>query len=151
MASLEARVKPAHHRVIVLGKGGACEPYSARAKAAPATPVAPGANARSGARQAALNKLDIVLVAIFLLEMFLKIVTLGFALHPGSYMRQGWNLLDGTIALTGAIGVVPKLARKGGTSLSVLRAARHAPLSIAARRWCAGQAPAAPAGCGLAP
>ena len=37
---------------------------------------------------------------------------------------QGWNILDGTIALTGAVGLIPALSRKGGTSLSVLRAAR---------------------------
>lgn len=42
---------------------------------------------------------DVVFTAIFLAEMFLKIVSLGFALHKGSFCRSGWNLLDAVAVL----------------------------------------------------
>ena len=33
-------------------------------------------------------------LAIFCVEMCLKIIALGFVLHPGSYLRELWNAMD---------------------------------------------------------
>lgn len=44
---------------------------------------------------------EIYLLAIFVVEAVLKIVTRGFILHPGSYLRNAWNILDFTVVVTG--------------------------------------------------
>ena len=40
-------------------------------------------------------------LAIFCVEMCLKIVALGFVLHPGSYLRNVWNIMDFIVVFTG--------------------------------------------------
>ena len=40
-------------------------------------------------------------LAIFCVEMCLKIVALGFVLHPGSYLRNVWNIMDFVVVVTG--------------------------------------------------
>ena len=41
--------------------------------------------------------------AIFVAEMLLKIIDVGFLLHPGSYCRDFWNVVD-LIVVVGALG-----------------------------------------------
>ena len=38
---------------------------------------------------------------IFAGEALLKIIAMGFVLHPGAYLRNGWNILDFSIVLIG--------------------------------------------------
>jgi len=45
------------------------------------------------------------LLAIFCLEAALKIVALGFLLHSDSYLRNGWNVLDFIVVVTGYVCV----------------------------------------------
>jgi len=40
-------------------------------------------------------------LAIFTLEVILKIIAYGLCLHPNAYLRSGWNLLDFIIVVVG--------------------------------------------------
>ena len=40
-------------------------------------------------------------VGIFCVEALLKIMAFGFVLHPGSYLRNGWNFLDFVVIVVG--------------------------------------------------
>jgi Ion transport protein. len=40
-------------------------------------------------------------LAIFCVEASLKILALGFVLHPGSYLRNIWNIMDFFVVVTG--------------------------------------------------
>lgn len=40
-------------------------------------------------------------VGIFCVEALLKIMAFGFVLHPGSYLRNGWNILDFVVVVVG--------------------------------------------------
>ena len=90
-------------------------------------------NSTSGTQlRAALYYLDVFFVALFCLEFVLKVITLGFVAHPGSYLRSGWNVLDFLIVIVGVVG----LAASGG-ALNALRALRTfralRPLRMASR------------------
>ncbi|CAB4001908.1 voltage-dependent N-type calcium channel subunit alpha-1B-like isoform X1, partial [Paramuricea clavata] len=52
-----------------------------------------------------LEKSEIFFLVIFTIEAILKIVALGFVLHPGSYLRNGWNILDFIVVITGYISL----------------------------------------------
>ena len=41
-----------------------------------------------------LAQTNLVFTILFVSEMVLKIVAIGFVKHPGSYLRYGWNVLD---------------------------------------------------------
>ena len=43
------------------------------------------------------------LLAIFCLEALLKVIALGFVLHSDSYLRNGWNVLDFIVVVTGYV------------------------------------------------
>ncbi|TMS22750.1 Voltage-dependent P/Q-type calcium channel subunit alpha-1A, partial [Larimichthys crocea] len=45
-------------------------------------------------------------IAIFCFESGIKILALGFALHKGSYLRNGWNVMDFVVVLTGILSSV---------------------------------------------
>ncbi|XP_042161441.1 calcium channel, voltage-dependent, P/Q type, alpha 1A subunit, b [Oncorhynchus tshawytscha] len=45
-------------------------------------------------------------IAIFCFESGIKILALGFALHKGSYLRNGWNAMDFVVVLTGILSAV---------------------------------------------
>ena len=40
---------------------------------------------------------------IFVFEMVVKILAHGFALHSGSYLRDGWNVMDFVVVSTGLL------------------------------------------------
>ena len=63
------------------------------------------------------------LLGIFGLEMILNIITMGFILHPGSYIRNPWNVLDFIVVVTGVLSV-PQLNIMKGGSVKALRAMR---------------------------
>ncbi|ELK07437.1 Voltage-dependent N-type calcium channel subunit alpha-1B [Pteropus alecto] len=42
-------------------------------------------------------------IGVFCFEAGIKIVALGFALHKGSYLRNGWNVMDFVVVLTGIL------------------------------------------------
>ncbi|XP_062454329.1 voltage-dependent P/Q-type calcium channel subunit alpha-1A [Rhea pennata] len=45
-------------------------------------------------------------IGIFCFEAGIKILALGFALHKGSYLRNGWNVMDFVVVLTGILATV---------------------------------------------
>jgi hypothetical protein len=47
-----------------------------------------------------------VFQVIFTIEMVLKIIALGFAFKPHSYMRDAWNMLDFCVVIMGWISQV---------------------------------------------
>jgi len=45
--------------------------------------------------------IEYVFLVIFTLEAIMKVVAYGFVLHPGAYLRNGWNILDFFIVSVG--------------------------------------------------
>ena len=48
-------------------------------------------------RNIVLTYFDYIFTCIFAVEMVLKILDLGVVLHPGSYFRDFWNILDAIV------------------------------------------------------
>ncbi|KAI5726489.1 hypothetical protein M8J76_003596 [Diaphorina citri] len=46
-----------------------------------------------------LEKLDIAFTVVFTMEMVLKVLDLGVLLHPGSYLREFWNIMDAVVVI----------------------------------------------------
>uniref|UniRef100_W5KJE1 Voltage-dependent L-type calcium channel subunit alpha n=1 Tax=Astyanax mexicanus TaxID=7994 RepID=W5KJE1_ASTMX len=53
-----------------------------------------------------LEQVEYVFLIIFTIETFLKILAYGLVMHPSSYIRNGWNLLDFVIVIVGLFSVV---------------------------------------------
>ncbi|KAJ8379702.1 hypothetical protein SKAU_G00004800 [Synaphobranchus kaupii] len=45
-------------------------------------------------------------IGIFCFEAGIKIIALGYAFHKGSYLRNGWNVMDFVVVLTGILATV---------------------------------------------
>eukprot|EP00111_Clytia_hemisphaerica_P002564 TCONS_00007303-protein len=71
-----------------------------------------------------LEKAEIYLLAIFIVEALLKIVTRGFILHPGSYLRNAWNVLDFVVVVTGIMSLPYLNLDIDANALKALRAGR---------------------------
>ncbi|KAF7459965.1 Hypothetical predicted protein [Marmota monax] len=56
-----------------------------------------------------LEKTEPYFIGIFCFEAGIKIVALGFIFHKGSYLRNGWNVMDFIVVLSGG----PYLSRIG--------------------------------------
>ena len=48
-------------------------------------------------RNIVLTYFDYIFTCIFAVEMVLKLLDLGVVLHPGSYFRDFWNILDAIV------------------------------------------------------
>lgn len=53
-----------------------------------------------------LNNFDYAFTGVFAIEMFLKIIDLGIILHPGSYLREFWNIMDAAVVMCALISIV---------------------------------------------
>ncbi|XP_043108217.1 calcium channel, voltage-dependent, P/Q type, alpha 1A subunit, b isoform X5 [Puntigrus tetrazona] len=53
-----------------------------------------------------LEETEPYFIAIFCFESGIKILALGFAFHKGSYLRNGWNVMDFVVVLTGILSSV---------------------------------------------
>jgi hypothetical protein len=51
----------------------------------------------------AVHTMSIVVSVLFCVEASLKIIALGFFMSRGSYLRDGWNILDFFIAILSVI------------------------------------------------
>ncbi|XP_058877304.1 voltage-dependent L-type calcium channel subunit alpha-1D-like isoform X2 [Acipenser ruthenus] len=83
-----------------------------------------------------LEQVEYVFLIIFTIETFMKILAYGLVMHPSSYIRNGWNLLDFVIVIVGLFSVVleqvthkpgesPHMGGKpGGLDVKALRAFR---------------------------
>ncbi|KAH8409975.1 hypothetical protein KR009_003411, partial [Drosophila setifemur] len=71
-----------------------------------------------------LEKVEYVFLVIFTAECVMKILAYGFMLHNGAYLRNGWNLLDFTIVVIGAISTALSHLMKDAFDVKALRAFR---------------------------
>ena len=89
-----------------------------------------------------LKYMDVIMTWCFVIEMILKIVSMGFILRPfpHAYLHTGWNILDFVIVIISILGIVPFLSGQEGQgndpfsslrSLRTLRALR--PLRMISR------------------
>lgn len=53
-----------------------------------------------------LNHLDIAFTLVFTIEMLLKVIDLGIILHPGSYLREFWNVMDAVVVICACVSFV---------------------------------------------
>jgi voltage-dependent calcium channel L type alpha-1D len=60
----------------------------------------------------ALLALDVLFTAIFCAEAALKILVYGAISHPGAYLRNGWNLIDFTVAILAFLAQLPRLCER---------------------------------------
>ncbi|KAJ8664791.1 hypothetical protein QAD02_006453 [Eretmocerus hayati] len=72
----------------------------------------------------ALEKIEYFFLVVFTSECFMKIIAYGFVMHQGAYLRNGWNLLDFTIVVIGAMSIVLTAFMKEGFDVKALRAFR---------------------------
>ncbi len=68
-----------------------------------------------------MNVADDIFQYLYTVEMVVKIVSLGFILNDGSYLRDAWNILDFVIIASGYLGM---FLQGSGVNLSVLRSFR---------------------------
>lgn len=54
-------------------------------------------------RNEVLNYFDYAFTGVFTVEMILKIIDLGIILHPGSYLREFWNIMDAVVVICAAV------------------------------------------------
>lgn len=54
-------------------------------------------------RNTVLNYFDYAFTGVFTIEMLLKVVDLGVILHPGSYLREFWNVMDAVVVICAAV------------------------------------------------
>ncbi|XP_011305273.1 muscle calcium channel subunit alpha-1 isoform X2 [Fopius arisanus] len=71
-----------------------------------------------------LEKIEYVFLVIFTVECVMKIIAYGFVVHPGAYLRNGWNMLDFTIVVIGMISTILTILMKEGFDVKALRAFR---------------------------
>ncbi|XP_070075567.1 voltage-dependent calcium channel type D subunit alpha-1 isoform X1 [Drosophila takahashii] len=71
-----------------------------------------------------LEKVEYIFLVIFTAECVMKILAYGFVLHNGAYLRNGWNLLDFTIVVIGAISTALSQLMKDAFDVKALRAFR---------------------------
>ncbi|XP_053481048.1 calcium channel, voltage-dependent, L type, alpha 1F subunit [Ictalurus furcatus] len=83
-----------------------------------------------------LEQVEYIFLIIFTIETFLKILAYGLVMHPSSYIRNGWNLLDFVIVIVGLFSVVLETmthkpgethhvpGKPGGLDVKALRAFR---------------------------
>lgn len=50
-----------------------------------------------------LNYFDYAFTCVFTMELLLKVVDLGIILHPGSYLREFWNIMDAVVVICAAV------------------------------------------------
>eukprot|EP01061_Rhynchopus_euleeides_P018889 TRINITY_DN3112_c0_g1_i10.p1 TRINITY_DN3112_c0_g1~~TRINITY_DN3112_c0_g1_i10.p1 ORF type:complete len:1789 (+),score=650.62 TRINITY_DN3112_c0_g1_i10:673-5367(+) len=68
-----------------------------------------------------LHQINFVMVWVFLLECVVKVVGMGFVLHPTSYLRsEGWNVLDFCIVCVSLLSLIIP----GGNSLEFIKIMR---------------------------
>ncbi|CAF0874259.1 unnamed protein product [Adineta steineri] len=71
-----------------------------------------------------LEQIEYIFLAIFTLEVVLKIIAYGLCLHPNAYLRSGWNLLDFIIVVVGFLSVILIRYNVQGFDVKSLRAFR---------------------------
>ena len=80
----------------------------------------PGANGEgpTGSFGDTIDVFDAIFTYSFIVEFVLKLLAFGLLLHPGSYMRNNWNLLDGLIVITSIIELANASEGEDGGNMS---------------------------------
>ncbi|XP_030756415.1 muscle calcium channel subunit alpha-1 isoform X1 [Sitophilus oryzae] len=84
----------------------------------------PFPNGDSNTTNAYLEKIEYIFLVIFTAECIMKIIAYGFFMHPGAYLRNGWNLLDFTIVVIGMISTALSFLTRDSFDVKALRAFR---------------------------
>ncbi|KAK3929328.1 Voltage-dependent calcium channel type A subunit alpha-1 [Frankliniella fusca] len=72
-----------------------------------------------------LNIFDHVFTSVFAVEMVLKILDLGVILHPGSYLREFWNIMDAVVVICAGVSIGFDLTgSSAGSNLSTIKSLR---------------------------
>jgi hypothetical protein len=66
-----------------------------------------------------LWRADVAFTVIFCAELVIKVMALGLVLHPGSYLRSTWNLLDCLIVITSIVSL-----SSSSNALSIIKIVR---------------------------
>ncbi|KAG5329127.1 CAC1A protein, partial [Acromyrmex charruanus] len=57
-------------------------------------------------RNKILSYFDYAFTGVFTVEMVLKIIDLGIILHPGSYLREFWNVMDAVVVICAMVLII---------------------------------------------
>ncbi|KAG9349787.1 hypothetical protein JZ751_026140 [Albula glossodonta] len=72
-----------------------------------------------------LSVSNYIFTVIFVAEMTVKVVALGFYYGPNSYLQSSWNVLDGMLVFVSILDIIVLLASAGGNRiLGILRVLR---------------------------
>ncbi|NXQ38730.1 CAC1H protein, partial [Catharus fuscescens] len=72
-----------------------------------------------------LSVSNYIFTAIFVAEMMVKVVALGFFSGENTYLQSSWNILDGVLVFVSIIDIIVSMASAGGAKiLGVLRVLR---------------------------
>ncbi|KAL0276239.1 UNVERIFIED_CONTAM: hypothetical protein PYX00_003847 [Menopon gallinae] len=72
-----------------------------------------------------LNYFDYAFTCVFTIEMILKIIDLGVILHPGSYLREFWNIMDAVVVICAAVSFGFDISgSSAGQNLSTIKSLR---------------------------
>ncbi|KAI1896125.1 hypothetical protein AGOR_G00091590 [Albula goreensis] len=72
-----------------------------------------------------LSVSNYIFTVIFVAEMTVKVVALGFYYGPNSYLQSSWNVLDGMLVFVSLLDIIVLLASAGGNRiLGILRVLR---------------------------
>nr|XP_012147122.1 PREDICTED: voltage-dependent calcium channel type A subunit alpha-1 isoform X6 [Megachile rotundata] len=76
-------------------------------------------------RNEVLNYFDYAFTGVFTVEMILKIIDLGVILHPGSYLREFWNIMDAVVVICAAVSFAFDMTgSSAGQNLSTIKSLR---------------------------
>ncbi|KAK0065729.1 voltage-dependent non-L-type calcium channel alpha-1 subunit isoform A [Biomphalaria pfeifferi] len=73
-------------------------------------------------RNSILNYFDYIFTGVFTVELILKVIDLGVMLHPGSYMRDLWNILDATVVVCALVAFI--FSDSAGKNLNTIKSLR---------------------------
>lgn len=74
-----------------------------------------------------LNYFDYAFTGVFTIEMVLKIIDLGIILHPGSYLREFWNIMDAVVVICAMVSIAFDIIGSSSTAsqnLSTIKSLR---------------------------
>ncbi|XP_050506047.1 voltage-dependent calcium channel type A subunit alpha-1 isoform X9 [Diabrotica virgifera virgifera] len=76
-------------------------------------------------RNVILDKFDYAFTSVFAVEMFLKVIDLGIILHPGSYLREVWNIMDAVVVICALVSMGFNFAKRPeAANLSTIKSLR---------------------------
>ncbi|XP_011635066.1 voltage-dependent calcium channel type A subunit alpha-1 isoform X2 [Pogonomyrmex barbatus] len=79
----------------------------------------------SAPRNKILTYFDYAFTGVFTIEMVLKIIDLGIILHPGSYLREFWNIMDAVVVICAMVSFAfDMMGSTAGQNLSTIKSLR---------------------------